>query len=68
MPEIWPRLENGALILAHTWAGVCELNERTRDILKESEEFGREIIVGIEASCVPRMHRELLSKLMGREP
>jgi Ti-type conjugative transfer relaxase TraA len=40
--------EKASLILAHTRADVRDLNERARDILKERNELGREITVGIE--------------------
>jgi Ti-type conjugative transfer relaxase TraA len=40
--------EKASLILAHTRADVRDLNERARDILKERNELGREITIGIE--------------------
>lgn len=40
--------EKAALILAHTRADVGELNERAREILKERNELGRELTVGVE--------------------
>jgi Ti-type conjugative transfer relaxase TraA len=40
--------EKASLILAHTRADVRELNQRAREILKERNELGREVTVGVE--------------------